>query len=190
LRGLVVVDMAKGALEAACDSVSYADVLAFAARDASAVLSGGGVNFMVPAAAATAAFPPRAALSSSCLPLSFNLSELAAKGLDTDDLVVLSGAHTAGRSHCSPFVSEGRADHVLASSPPSRCCGGSGPLQMRRRTLAVVDVLVVVADHIYFIFFQKMFAECQCVLCRVPENQYTANSRFAGRCMPCGVCRV
>ena len=186
--------MAKGALEAACDSVSCADVLAFAARDASAVLSGGGVNFMVPAAAATAAFPPPAALSSSCPPLSFNLSELAAKGLDTDDLVVLSGAHTAGCSHCSPFVSDGRADHVPASSHPSRCCSGSGPLQMRRRTVAVVDVLVVAADNIFFIFFPKMFAECQRGtrqrICRVPENQYTANSRFAGRCMPCGVCHV
>ena len=92
-------------------------------------------------------------------PPSFNLFELtasfAANGLDVNDLVVLFGTHTAGCSHCSPFVSDGHVDHVPASSHPSRCCSGSGPLQMRRRTVAVVDVLVVAADNIFLFFFQK-----------------------------------
>jgi len=154
-----VVDVAK----AACpDSVSCADVLAFAARDANAVLSSGGVNFMVPAGRRDGGRLSTSSGALQFLPLpSFNLFELAArfaaKGLDINDLVVLSGAHTAVRSHCSPFVSDGRADPVPASSPPSRCCGGSGPSppDAAADTVAAVDVLVVAADHFFFIFFRK-----------------------------------
>jgi peroxidase len=149
----VVVDAAK----AACpDSVSYADVLVFAARNANAVLSSGGINFMVPAACRDGCLSTsNGALQFLPLP-SFNLFELAArfatKGLDVDDLIVLSSAHTAVRSHCSPFVSDGRADLVPASSPPSRCCGGSGPSppDAAADTVATVDMLVVAADHFFF----------------------------------------
>jgi peroxidase len=123
LHGFEVIDAAKAALEAACPgNVSCADVLAFAARDASAVLSSGNVNFTVPAGRRDG----RVSNSSDALqflpPPSFNLSELtasfAAKGLDVDDLVVLSGAHTVGRSHCSPFVSDGRLNASMSDMNP------------------------------------------------------------------------
>jgi len=116
LRGFDVVDAAKAALEKACPGVvSCADVVQFAARDAAFFLSGSRVSYNLPAGRLdgrvsfdneTLAFLP---------PPSFNLSQLVgsfnAKGLDVDDLVVLSGSHTIGRSHCSSFTT--------ISTPPS-----------------------------------------------------------------------
>ncbi|EAZ40823.1 hypothetical protein OsJ_25299 [Oryza sativa Japonica Group] len=85
LRGFEVIDEAKAALEAA----------------------GSGVDFAMPAGR----LDGRVSLASEALgilpPPTSNLSALtasfAAKGLGVGDLVVLSGAHSVGRSHCSSF---------------------------------------------------------------------------------------
>ncbi|KAK3160656.1 hypothetical protein QOZ80_1BG0062580 [Eleusine coracana subsp. coracana] len=71
LRGFDVIDTIKAKLEAACpNTVSCADIVAFAARDASVYLSNGGINFT---------------------------------GFTPEELVILSGAHSVGRAHCSSF---------------------------------------------------------------------------------------
>ncbi|CAN6206244.1 unnamed protein product [Urochloa humidicola] len=117
LRGFEVIDAAKSLLEKACPGVvSCADVVQFAARDAAFFLSGYKVNYRLPAGR----LDGRVSLESETLaflpPPSFNLSELVdsfkVKGLDVDDLVVLSGSHSIGRSHCSSF-----SDRI--STPPS-----------------------------------------------------------------------
>ncbi|RLN35755.1 peroxidase 2-like [Panicum miliaceum] len=117
LRGFEVVDAAKAALERYCPGVvSCADVVQFAARDAAFFLSGYRIDYRLPAGR----FDGRVSLESESLaflpPPSFNLSQLIdsfrVKGMNVDDLVVLSGSHTIGRSHCSSF-----SDRI--SAPPS-----------------------------------------------------------------------
>jgi peroxidase len=101
LRGFQVIDAAKAAVEQSCpQTVSCADIVAFAARDS--INLTGNLPYQVPsgslASDATANLPAP----------TFNASQLvanfAAKNLTDEEMVILSGAHTVGRSFCTSFL--------------------------------------------------------------------------------------
>ncbi|KAI5340355.1 PREDICTED: peroxidase [Prunus dulcis] len=108
LRGFHVIDAAKSAVEKKCPGVvSCADILALVARDAVRMLPGS--FWEVP----TGRRDGRVSVNSEALrglPSPFsNITQLkatfASKGLGVKDLVVLSGGHTIGTSHCDSFSS-------------------------------------------------------------------------------------
>ncbi|KAH0866228.1 hypothetical protein HID58_083439 [Brassica napus] len=106
-RGFEVIDQAKSAVESVCPGVvSCADIIAVAARDASEYVGGPRYAVKVGRRDSTTTF--RAIADSGDLP-SFrasldDLSDLfLRKGLNTRDLVALSGAHTLGQATCVTF---------------------------------------------------------------------------------------
>jgi peroxidase len=124
--------------------VSCADIIAFAARDASSFLSGGKVYFDMPAGRLDGTFSNASEPLKFLVPPQSNLSVLVdsfvVKGLSVEDMVILSGAHTVGRSHCSSFVSDRLAgpsdiDPGFSGFLRSRCpadpkVGGNDPTVM------------------------------------------------------------
>ncbi|KQJ94190.1 peroxidase P7 [Brachypodium distachyon] len=105
-RGFEAVDAAKAQAEAACNAtVSCADVLALAARDAVGLL--GGPAWAVKLGRKDSRTASQAAANAN-LPgpgsgLSSLLASFAAKGLSARDMTALSGAHTVGRARCLTF---------------------------------------------------------------------------------------
>ncbi|XP_074565559.1 peroxidase 52-like [Curcuma longa] len=106
LRGYEVVDAIKSSVEAACrGTVSCADIVALAARDAVSLL--GGPWWQVLLGRLDGRTASMEAANANLPPASDNIDALvakfAAKGLDLRDLTALSGAHTVGLAKCSSF---------------------------------------------------------------------------------------
>ncbi|KAK4265670.1 hypothetical protein QN277_026691 [Acacia crassicarpa] len=106
IRGLDVVNNIKTALESACpNTVSCADILAIAANVSVTLASGQGWTVQLGRRDSLTA---NLSLATSNLPSPFfTLAQLkqnfSFQGLDTTDLVALSGAHTFGRAQCRFF---------------------------------------------------------------------------------------
>ncbi|KAF7051153.1 hypothetical protein CFC21_059423 [Triticum aestivum] len=108
LRGFEVIDAAKTRLEQACYGVvSCADVLAFAARDALALV--GGSSYQVPAGRRDGNVSVAGETNGNLPPPTANVNQLnqifGSKGLSQAQMVALSGAHTVGMAQCSSFSS-------------------------------------------------------------------------------------
>ncbi|KAL9246067.1 hypothetical protein vseg_019649 [Gypsophila vaccaria] len=107
LRGFEVIDSAKKKIERKCkNTVSCADILAFAARDSIKITEG--LYYNVSAGRRDG----RISLTADAFPnlpgpqLTFDMlnQSFTSKGLNVDDMITLSGAHTIGRSHCTSIT--------------------------------------------------------------------------------------
>ncbi|KAG5606875.1 hypothetical protein H5410_028367 [Solanum commersonii] len=106
LRGFSFIDNVKKMIEDECPGVvSCADIVALVARDS--VVVTGGPSWSVPTGRRDGRISNASETLTDIPAPTSNFSTLqndfAKKGLDLKDLVLLSGAHTIGVSHCSSF---------------------------------------------------------------------------------------
>ncbi|KAG8642321.1 peroxidase 3-like [Manihot esculenta] len=106
IRGFDFLDRVKSLLEDKCPGiVSCADILALVARDS--IVATGGPFWRVPTGRRDGVISRLSEAMADIPPPFANFSTLqtqfADKGLDLKDLVLLSGAHTIGISHCPAF---------------------------------------------------------------------------------------
>ncbi|KAF8030172.1 hypothetical protein BT93_E2568 [Corymbia citriodora subsp. variegata] len=107
LRGYQVIDRVKTALEKACPgTVSCSDILAIVARDV--VVATGALSYDVETGRRDGNVSSLTEALTNLVPPNANITTLKAdfaqRGLSVKDLVVLSGGHTLGTSHCSSFT--------------------------------------------------------------------------------------
>ncbi|XP_023514539.1 peroxidase 5-like [Cucurbita pepo subsp. pepo] len=106
LRGFEIIDDAKSQLEAQCpQTVSCADILAFAARDSVATV--GQFTYAVPGGRRDSLISHGAKVADN-LPfpttdIGFLKQHFEERGLSLRDMVALSGAHSIGRTACAEF---------------------------------------------------------------------------------------
>ncbi|KAM0925360.1 hypothetical protein ACQ4PT_004245 [Festuca glaucescens] len=191
LRGFEVIDAAKAALEKACPGiVSCADIVAFAGRDASVILSNGKVNFNMP----SGRYDGRVSIANETLfnlPPPFATLQLlkdmfASKGLSTDEMVTLSGAHTVGISHCSSFSDRLPAnasdptsmDAKLAKSVQRQCNKTGDPTVVQD----VVSPSFLDKQYYQNVLKRKVLFNSDAAL-QSPEtiNEVRLNARISGR---------
>ncbi|XP_023924900.1 peroxidase 27-like [Quercus suber] len=107
LRGFQIIDKVKSALEKACPGVvSCADIVALVARDV--VAASMGPSWEVETGRRDGRISNLTEALLNLIPPFANITTLKndflQKGLSVKDLVVLSGGHTIGTSHCSSFT--------------------------------------------------------------------------------------
>ncbi|KAL9365714.1 hypothetical protein Peur_043587 [Populus x canadensis] len=152
-RGYNVIDKAKTEVEKICPGVvSCADIIAVAARDASAYV--GGPSYAVKLGRRDSTTASRT-LANAELPAFFEsleslISRFQKKGLTARDMVALSGSHTLGQAQCFTFreriYNHSNIDAGFASTRRRRC-----PRVGSDSTLAPLDLVTPNSfDNNYF----------------------------------------
>ncbi|KAG2703557.1 hypothetical protein I3843_06G134900 [Carya illinoinensis] len=160
LRGFEVIDNIKAVVERFCPStVSCADILTLAARDAISLV--GGTYWPVPLGRRDATTASLTAvlqqIPSPFEPLQNITAKFTSKGLDFKDVVVLSGGHTIGYAQCFAFKrrlfnfqGSGKPDPTLDSSLLSNlrsmCPDGDAP----NSNVAPFDTSPTMFDNAYY----------------------------------------
>ncbi|KAH7373705.1 hypothetical protein KP509_17G069800 [Ceratopteris richardii] len=156
IRKLSAIDKVKVQLEAVCpQTVSCADIIALAARDA--VARSGGPDIRMPlgrldgfeasSAAATQALPPATISASGAVRL------FEAMGMNLDESVAMLGSHTVGAAHCTNFVDrlypqlDPDLGPVFGASLRARCPNRSDPAI---NLLGFLDTTFLRFDNSYF----------------------------------------
>ncbi|CAM6084386.1 unnamed protein product [Calypogeia fissa] len=134
LHSFDVIDKAKADVELLCgQTVSCADILAFAAATSVALLGGpivdihgGRFDGLV-----SSINEPLNNIPSPLSSLSQLQTSFANKGLSLEDLVILSGAHTVGKAHCGAFSNRLRNFSATSNEDPSLDAGLAASLQQQ-----------------------------------------------------------
>eukprot|EP00250_Pteridium_aquilinum_P012469 c20749_g1_i1 orf=342-1337(-) len=154
IRRLDIIDNVKGRLEAACpQTVSCADIIAMAARDAIAISGGPDISiplgrldgFDASSNAAQSALPPATISAPDLLDLFGNM------GMGTEESVAILGAHTLGVAHCTNFANrlyptkDPTLSLLFANTLRARC-----PVRFPTNAFAALDTTNFRFDNTYF----------------------------------------
>ena len=109
LCGLDVIEMIKTVLKEHCPNiVSCDDIIAYAACDAARYLCRGSIDFAVLAGCLDGVVSRKRDADVFLLDSAFNLTQLVhnfcRKNFTVEEIVILSGAHSIGITHCSSFA--------------------------------------------------------------------------------------
>ncbi|XP_057825569.1 cationic peroxidase 1 [Cryptomeria japonica] len=151
VRGYDVIDTIKSQVEGICSGVvSCADIVALAARDS--VVALGGPSWTVLFGRRDSLTANQTGANSDLLPSNSSLSNLisgfSAKGLSTQDMIALSGAHTIGQARCITFrthiYNETNINSTYATSVQANCPFNGGddnlsPLDVQTPTTFDID---------------------------------------------------
>ncbi|KAI6698610.1 hypothetical protein NL676_018729 [Syzygium grande] len=152
-RGFEVIDQIKAEVDKACgySLVSCADILAIAARDS--VVALGGPSWEVQLGRRDSTTASRATANNDLPTPNMDLPALIntfqKQGLDTKDLVALSGAHTIGFAQCFTFRNRTYNDTNI-STDFARSLRSSCPRTGQDSNLAHLDPSPAQFDTLYF----------------------------------------
>ncbi|KAF3665848.1 Peroxidase 28 [Capsicum annuum] len=147
VRGYELIDQIKSKLEAMCSmTVSCADIIALATRDAVALAGGPSYNIPTGRRDGLVSDPSQVNLPGPSSNVQQAFQSFRSKGITINEMVTLLGGHTVGITHCSLFQgdrlsrADGSMDPKLFSSLRKTCASRGDPsVFLDQNTSFIVD---------------------------------------------------